>query len=182
MVPRSLPTFFSPDPTTRGPAGPRALEYPGRGVQTALSGSSGKREDRPGHPAFPRERTPCIALPSASCSSVLWSFFLSVPLSLSQPLRFACPLGFLWSCLSAGLPGSAPFPVSASIRASLRFLPHLCSSLPLILSPVCLAKLLLWGPHKLRVPLPWLPQKTSPVRSLSLCGQDGGPGTSCSPP
>lgn len=126
MVPRSLPTFFSPDPTTRGSAGPRVLEYPGRGVQTALSGSSGKREDRPGHPAFPRERTPCIALPSASCPSVLWSFFLSVPLCLCLSLSGSLAL--------SDFCGPAPQLDSQVLPPSLSQLP---SGPPLGFCPIC---------------------------------------------
>lgn len=139
MVPRSLPTFFSSGPTIRAP---RVLEFWSTQAEASRQrflGAPGSGKTRPGHPAFPRERTPCIALPSASCSSVLWSFFLSVPLSLSQPLRFACPLRFLWSCPSAGLPGSVPFPVCLSFHQGLPwvsapsvfvFTPHSLSCLP----------------------------------------------------
>lgn len=117
--------LFSPDPTSRGPAGPRVLEHPSRCVQTALSGSSGKREDRPGHPAFLPKRTHALHRASqflllqrplvllSVCASVFVSasqvrlpsqIFLVLPLSWTP--RF-CPV----PCLSfhQGLPWvSAP--------------------------------------------------------------------------
>lgn len=117
----------SPEERRRGwgrVGAPRVLEFWSTRAETSRQrflGAPGSGKTVPGTPPFfPRERTPCIALSSSSCSSVLWSFFLSVSLSLSQPLRLACPLiRYLWSCPSAaGLPGSASFPASESIRAS----------------------------------------------------------------
>lgn len=101
---------------TPHPGAPRVLEFWSTRAETSRQrflGAPGSGKTVPGTPPFfPRERTPCIALSSSSCSSVLWSFFLSVPLSLSQtrlpshqifvvlPLRCWTPRFCLLPCLS----------------------------------------------------------------------------------
>lgn len=138
---RHCQPFFSPDPTSRGPAGPRVVEHPGRDVQTALSGSSGKREDRPGHPAFLPKRTHALhrafQFLLLQRPLVLLSVCASVFVSASQaclpshqifvvlPLRCWTPRFCLLSCLSVhqSLPWVSAPSVLVFTPDSLSYLP-----------------------------------------------------------
>lgn len=143
-------------------------------------------------PFFPRKRTPCIALPHPCCPSVLRSVFLSVSLSLSQPLLLDLSLpGFCGpgplSCASGapslselwsrpplweahGLDGFGPQPPPGSLSpsvfglhaASLSYLPGGAASFG--------------GTHRIPATCPGISRFAlgSKVESLSLGGQGAG--------
>lgn len=125
-MPRSLPTFFGPDPMSWGPAGPRVLGHPGRSVQTSFSGSSREagrqsqvsrfsstKNARPAScfpvPPAPTSSGPsfclclclCLSLSSSFASWLLDSWVLSPSQLLSFHSGLSCPIcAGLYSCFS----------------------------------------------------------------------------------
>lgn len=188
---------------SRRPVGPRVLGLPGRGVQTVLTRSSGKREDSPRHPAFLPQRTHALhhapsfllSFHPLVCLSVCAPVFVSasraqsLPVQISWPRPPGCPpLGFrlpsgYCPCLDFG-PGC---PCGRLVvLTSLGLSPHLG---PFPIGPglhACLSLLVAWlsccflGTHRIPVSLPWHQGEINPeelrgkVKNPSLCGEDMG--------